>query len=500
VRAAFERSWQQLGAVERRVLAQMALLPPTLDRALLRAVLGAPLPVLAALADRSLVRADGDGRFSLHPLIRRCAEPLAEDGAGVRERHARHVALTLGRRKAVGNDEVGHLRAAWDWAVDEGDPGVLRDLVGVLTRHLMSHARWSEVEQRMQAGLGLRDRPARSVADANGAGWQPLALRLRAALAEAQFSQGRLDEAVAEAGTVLETARGAADPAGEAAALSTLSRVHWMRGDYEAMRAASLRQVEVLQAAGHPQRETTSAIAMLGLSEKSLGRYEQALVHYREGLAMARAEGREADDLGLFVRLGNLLRTMGRIDEALAVLGEGLAIARRTQQPALDPYLLTNLALARETQGDLAAALPLADEAVETGRRHGEPAIRAAALLCRARVVAARPADAGDPGADVRAAFTVWKEMGSLPLAVQCVATAGLVLAQQRGTDPATGLALVCWAMAHPAFVRSEREDAQRRLDRLDVPADAVDRAANLLSAEAPLQDVLHCLPAAWRP
>lgn len=504
VQAAFERSWQQLGAVERRVLAQMALLPPPLDRALLRAVLAAPLPVLAALVDRSLLRADGDGRFSLHPLVRRCAEPLADDAAAVRERHARYVALALSRRAVVGDDELGHLRAAWDWAVAGGDPGVLRDLVGVLTRHLMARARWSEVEQRMQAGLAARDRFAPPAADAGRTGWQALVLRLRAALAEARFSLGRLDDAAAEAGTLLEAARGAADPAAEAAALSTLGRVHWMRGDYEAMRTASLRQVQAHRAAGHPGHDIAGATAMIGLAEKSLGHYEQALDHYRSALALTRADGGGSADPSLFVRLGNLLRTMGRLDEALAALGEGLAIARHTSQPALVPYLLTNLALAHETRGDLAAAGSLADEAVESGRRYGEPSIRAAALLCRARVGAARAAageaDASDPGADVRAAFAVWQDMGSLPLAVQCVATAGLVLAQQRGADAATGLALVRWAMAHPAFVRSEREDARRRLERLPAPPSAGDRAVPLLSADAPLEQVLQILPARWRP
>jgi hypothetical protein len=90
--------------------------------------------------------------------------------------------------------------------------------------------------------------------------------------------------------------------------------------------------------------------------------------------------------------------------------------------------------------------------------------------------------------------------MSSLPLSVQCVETVGLVLAQQRGTDPATGLALVRWAMAHPASVRSEREDTQRRLDRLMAPLDAVDRAATLLLSDTPLDEVMQRLPAAWPP
>jgi hypothetical protein len=54
--------------------------------------------------------------------------------------------------------------------------------------------------------------------------------------------------------------------------------------------------------------------------------------------------------------------------------------------------------------------------------------------------------------------------------------------------------------MMHPAFVRSNREDAQRRLDRLAVPPGPVDRAASLLNADATLDSVLRALPAAWRP
>ncbi len=518
VRAAFDRSWRQLGAVEQRVLAQMALLPAPLDRTMLRQVLQAPLPVLAALCDRSLVRAEGDGCFSLHPLIRRCAEPLAADVDGVRERHARYVARVIGCRERTpqsphargGEEEVGHLRAAWDWAVAQRDARVLGDLVGVLTRLLMTHARWSEVAERMQAALDAgRTLPqhgasSQEVARPGAGEWPPLCKRLRAALAEARFSQGRLDDAAAEAGTLLDAARAAADPAAEAAALATLSRVHWMRGEYEAMRAHSLDRTQALRAAGRSPRELANAIGMLGLAEKSLGRYEEAISRYQEALAIARRESGDALDLTLLIRLGNLLRSMGRTDEALVVLGEGLEIARRCRDRAAEPYLLTNLALTYETRGDLPSARVSSSEAVQSALDHGEPSIRAAALLCRARVTAAcgnasSPGEV-DPGVDVHSAFEVWKMMGSLPLAVQCVATAGLVLAQQPGADAAEGVAFVQWAMSNPAFVRSEREDARHRLERLKLAPEVTRRADALLAHDAPLERVLQRLPLTWRP
>ncbi|MFY7856302.1 MAG: tetratricopeptide repeat protein [Rubrivivax sp.] len=385
---------------------------------------------------------------------------------------------------------------------------MLGDLVGVLTRLLMTHARWSEVTERMQAALDAGHslpQPGASSQEAARAGeWPSLSHRLRAALAEARFSQGRLDEAAAQAGTLLDAARAAADPAAEAAALGTLARVHWMRGEYEAMRAHSLDRTQALHAAGRSPLELVSAIGMLGLAEKSLGRYEQAISRYQEALAIARRESRDVLDLSLPIRLGNLLRSMGRTDEALVVLGEGLEIARRRRERFAEPYLLTNLALTYETRGDLTPARVTASEAVQSALDHGEPSIRAAALLCRARVTAAcgNPCSPGDvaPGADVHAAFEVWKGVGSLPLAVQCIATAGLVLAQQAGADPAEGVAFVQWAMAHPAFVRSEREDAQHRLERLKLAPEVTRRAEALLAPDAPLETVLQRLSLARQP
>jgi DNA-binding SARP family transcriptional activator/tetratricopeptide (TPR) repeat protein len=501
VRAAFERSWQQLGAIEQRVLAQMALLPAPLDRALLRAVLAAPLPVLAALTDRSLVRADGEGRFSLHPLILRFAAPLAEDEEQVRERHARHVARTLIHARTLDDDHTGHLRAAWDWAVAHADVQLLGAVLGPLVRQLVGHARWPEALQRLQTAMACAERSA----DADGAAaWVALRPRLRVALAEAYFGMGQLDRAQAQAHALLAHGGAPIDPEAEAAGSSVMARVHWMRGDYEGMRDAVRRQVAVLQTAGRAPTELSNAICLLGLAEKCLGNYEAALSHYRQAFDAMRADPHAHVDTSHHVRLGNLLRSMGRYEEGLAVLEEGRVAARAARRLTDEPYLLTNIALVHECQGRLDAALTQADLAVDSAVRYGEPHIKAASLLCLARVAAAIAAahgtDALGAEADIRAAFAVWRELGSEPLAVQCVASAGLVLAQKPGADPAVGLALVRWAMAHPAFVRSEQEDAQTRLSRLNLPPEAAARADAQLAADAPLAQALLCMPESWRP
>jgi predicted ATPase len=70
LRASFAQSWRLLSDAERACLPRLALLPGDFGRDLAAQVAGAPLPVLAALVDKSLLRADGSGRFSMHPLLR----------------------------------------------------------------------------------------------------------------------------------------------------------------------------------------------------------------------------------------------------------------------------------------------------------------------------------------------------------------------------------------------------------------------------------------------
>lgn len=70
LRARFQHSWQLLARHEQVALARLAAFGDGFCEAAASRVAGARLPVIAALADKSLVSCSGDGRFSLHPLVR----------------------------------------------------------------------------------------------------------------------------------------------------------------------------------------------------------------------------------------------------------------------------------------------------------------------------------------------------------------------------------------------------------------------------------------------
>jgi len=494
VRAGFARSWRQLGPVEQRVLAQLALLPGPCGRELIRAVLQAPLPVLAALVDRSLLRASDDGRFALHPLIRRCAEPLAGEREAVLERHARHVARVLGAPQADIAGELAHVQAAWRWAIEHRDTAVLHALAQPYGNHLDSSARWHDGLAELRAAADAVD-----AIDAPNASGAPRAAaetqgRLLTAMANLQYSLGELDAASESARQALEIAERHALPAVAAVARTRLGSVAWQRGHYEAARELFRTQQQLWRALGD-DAAARRTLGWLGLIAKAQGDYDGALAAYREAFDEAQVRQAPARHLHLFNNMGNLLRLLGRSDEALALLHEGLQLARTHGVRTYDPFLLTNVALVHETFDRMDEAAEWARRAVESGQETGEPMIEAAARLARARIAAARHRDAATAWADVRASLAIARRLKSAPLTIQCLATAGVVMA--RTGDVSRGIAIVLWAMVQADFARSEREDAQRHLDRTAPNAAALVAPAQAWPAETPADTLLRELPAA---
>lgn len=482
VRAGFARAWQQLGAVEQRVLAQLALLPAPVGRELVRGVLQAPLPVLAALADRSLLRADGDGRFSLHPLIRRLAAPLAVDGEALRERHARHVARVV-RPDAPAEDDLPHLRAAWHWAMDHEDTALLGALRAPFCRLLTRLALWREGVQAMEASAALLRR----------LGSPPAALApTLSQLASMQYQCGALDEALPHALEAEALALAAGDLSTAAWAATRAGAVHWQRGDLVAARAAFSRHLERLDELPDAALRRAAAMSWIALVDKAEGRFDDAQRGYEEAVRLLRGAGRLASHLYLLNNLGNLLRVRHRPAEALGVLQEGLQLARQHGSLEDEPFLLTNIGIVHEQLGALDTALQWAERAVASAAEHGEPMIELSARGLRARCTAALQRRLAPALPDLWSSLTIAAQVGSDALRASALVDAGLVLA--LAGERASGFALVRHAQASTAFNVADRDEAEKSLQALAPTADELAQAATLLAPDAPAAEALSLL------
>lgn len=136
IRAVFDYSWNLLSSREQRVFSRLAIFQGRFNRHAAEQIAGISLRELAGLVDKSLVQRSSEGRFVLHDLLRQyCLEILDHSPADSRETHNRHCAFYCARlsewNAGLGGDQPGWIlreieadlenaRAAWDWAVSQG--------------------------------------------------------------------------------------------------------------------------------------------------------------------------------------------------------------------------------------------------------------------------------------------------------------------------------------------------------------------------------------------
>lgn len=115
LRAVFEHSWRLLPDREREVFAQLSAFQGGFTREAALEVASAPLRLLVALADKSLIRRLSSGRFEIHPVLNQyAAEKLATQPAvqaDVQGRHAVYYSDWLDRmdEKLKGTEQLGTL-------------------------------------------------------------------------------------------------------------------------------------------------------------------------------------------------------------------------------------------------------------------------------------------------------------------------------------------------------------------------------------------------------
>lgn len=364
-------SWQRLGLHEQTAVARLAQLEEPCSAETARAVSGASLSLLVALADRAWLRLERQpgaaGRWSLHALVRRflCArlgerpdwaaaatEALCNDQAqrAARVPPAHQLAAHAAALESLAPD-LPALVQAWRCSVAAARAERLDVLQMPLARLLLERQAWQQGVALFEAALPLLQ-------------GQPRA-RALGHLSLLRLHGGQQSQAVEEARLALRSLRRGSDEAALLHAHVTLGQGLLRSGQWDAAWRVLNQGRERARRLGDVQTESQLLDLASGVPY-ARGRHDEQAALLEQGIALAVAHGLKP--VISYSNLGNARRSMGRLDEAEAAFRRGLALAVGPRWRRERATLLLNLGLMlgdRNRPGDRDQAMALAHEGLQ---------------------------------------------------------------------------------------------------------------------------------------
>jgi tetratricopeptide (TPR) repeat protein len=398
MRAVFDWSWRLLSESERQALRRLAVFRGGFTREAAEKVAGASLGVLSNLVHKSLLRraegsATGAGRYELHELLRQfAAEQLdaQEQGAAVRERHARYyLELVAGEEGALHGHEArvslaalgaarDNIRAAWTWAIGaEQWDAIEAGLHGFVQYMTMSGLVDEGVQSLAAAVARLRSTPRPE--------WVRLLAQLLAYSVQLLDLQEARDPVISVARESMALAQRAEDPLTEAHAalrlgwsLNAVTYAARTLGNDEAVvwlqRALAICRVSPGETPVDRLRVgTIEAQALGGLSAAALAKaeYGRASAIGEAAVAAARSANSLLVEGKMLQICAGALEDDGRFSEALAQRAAILAIMRTIGSPVQESIAPNNLTGVLLYLGAYQEARTNVEEAVRTSAAIG---------------------------------------------------------------------------------------------------------------------------------
>ena len=473
VDAVVGHSWRLLTLEERHVLARLSVFSGGFEALAAERVAGAGPGVLAALVDKSLLHADGGGRFSLHALVERFARARLElepdQRVEVAQRHAAHYLGALDRwhvdlphapLAAMAGFEADrpNVLAAWNHAVTAGDDAAVRRAAAALLdlcyRRGAGHdpmALFAAAVARLQALPSTPERPA-------------LLGELLLYQAIFAFYAGRLRETDELVGRGLPLLRAGGNTSSVRRSLNLRGGVALYTGRYRDARASYAEALELARNDGGAgaRSETVAYLDNLGHVARALGQLDLARRHYREALDAARGGHAAVRAANALQNLGCLMVAMGRPYQARALLRESTEVAGEHGFDSLLPYVLAGQAAAALALGEVARARRDALEAARAGRA-ADDRLQEAAARVLAGTALLRAGEAAAAETELLGVLADAHAMGARPCALDAIVR--LAEAREVQGDAAAARTLRAVAASDPAASFEVRTEALLRLE-----------------------------------
>jgi len=467
LRASFEQSWRLLDADEQTALVRLALLPGSVGTAMALQVGQASLPLLASLVDQSLLQADGDGRFTMHALVRQCAAARAGDTDEVGRAHRAFVASWLEPQVTPAgavspgllgeiDQELPHARAAWAQAVAAREASTVAAMAPAMARYFHDRGLLTEGIDAFVAAVRAFEAAAEGTPERRALG---LSLR---ALGRLQYLAGQIQAAEKHARRLLALT-GDGDAMLVMPALNTVGVCLRHHSRYAEARPFFERALRLAEAEGVDENAAIYNANLAG-TDLDLGDYAAAHAGYARALELQRRAGHVAGVAATLCDLASVNDAQGDSAAALRHLEEAIVLCR---QHRLDAHLATtmmNLGTTHDKLGNPTQAAMWLERAWQAASDREMPMVQVGARLCQAHL----DCSAGDFEA---ARAKTWEviaiaeriEWHSAKLA--CVMSFGEIVAcEGRGAE---GCDMIRWVLAQDAFWRASRDTAEQWLARL---------------------------------
>ena len=365
--AVFASSWALLSGEEQAALARLPVFAGGFDLAAWRALTGAPVHRLLALAEKSLVQRDAGERFRLHERLRQFIGESHPDAAAAATHSRYYLGLLAGYEAQLSRGRVAeqqaiarslqpdmeNIRAAWEWAVGNGAWQPVGDgLESLFALYYQVLNRFDELIRLLEVAVaGVRAQASPEPA---------LLCRLLTRLARVQTLSGDFGPALAAAQEALALARSQAAPALEAAVLARLGHIHQREGKPKEA-VGYCRAALALAETHNLPLVAGDAHNILGILALLTSDYPLAEKHYRQSLALRRVHDSE---INAVIALNNLAGLVDDETEKVGYINEVIAVSKAAGDRITWALSLSNRAQELDSRGEYRTAYGMFREAI----------------------------------------------------------------------------------------------------------------------------------------
>lgn len=360
----FNYSWRMLSLEEQKHLVSLTVFKGGFSEEAALVVAGIKKQSLLNLVNKSLLRQDEPGRFSLHEVNwQMVSEKLSQDDAGW-EKHAQYYAqcsTSSSSPEVIGflDKEALNLVTAWDWSLRHQKIALLQQLLPTISQLFEFRGPLAEGEQLFTNGILTINE------------WEncsEMVEELKYSLLRIYLAQMRFPEVLE---LVRELPHSARALFAEGQALSAQGKADEAR--------PILENALVLARSAKDQILEMSCLRELGNVANRLAEYEDAITNYSQCLEIAHALGDYRNISAVQNNWGSIEWDLGELDAAQARFNEALSIYRKIGNRLGEAKALNNLSNIMADRGELTQSLEYCRQALaihkDMGNIRGESSV-----------------------------------------------------------------------------------------------------------------------------